>query len=137
MSGKEFKQSRRNALKIISSVIVGVAAYLLGRFLHRVRPEHRILEIALDKIPQGFSAFPEVFIQRRNAQIVVFSRACPHLGCQLPPADRAGMVRCPCHGSTFKTSGQFVAGPAAKPLTRLPFSLKNDRLYVRLKGNRS
>lgn len=137
MNGKEYKQSRRNALKIISSVIIGMVVYLFTRFLHRVRPTRRTLEFALEEIPQGFSVFPEVFVQRQGRQIIVFSRTCPHLGCRLPGANREGLLRCPCHGSTFRTSGQFVAGPAGKSLTRLPFSLKNGRLYVRLEGDRS
>lgn len=39
---------------------------------------------------------------------------CSHKGCELEPA--AKILTCPCHGSTFKPTGEVVMRPATLPL---------------------
>ena len=50
-------------------------------------------------------------------------RKCPHLGCKVPwrgtcsyDGDDGGWYRCPCHGSTYTTSGIRVFGPAPRSM---------------------
>jgi Rieske Fe-S protein len=52
----------------------------------------------------------------------VYSDRCPHLGCRIGRYEE-GLLRCPCHGSSYNTDGRVVSGPAAKSLTELEFTI--------------
>lgn len=58
-----------------------------------------------------------VAVTRLSADsVVAVSRQCTHQQCtvNLPSSD--GNMHCPCHGSTYTTSGAVVTGPAVAPL---------------------
>lgn len=48
---------------------------------------------------------------------VALSSICTHEGCTVDYSSAAGKFVCPCHGSSFTTSGVVVTGPASSPLT--------------------
>jgi Rieske Fe-S protein len=52
-------------------------------------------------------------------EIRTFLAVCTHEGCPLGWNPTQHLIRCPCHGSAFDTSGRVVNGPAAVPLTKL------------------
>jgi Rieske Fe-S protein len=59
-----------------------------------------------------------------------FSATCTHRGCTVNRVS-GGMIRCPCHGSQFSIEdGSVKAGPAPKPLPRVPLKVKNGEISV-------
>lgn len=70
-----------------------------------------------------------VLTQAQPGQIKGFSAVCPHAGCAVSKVDGA-KVRCPCHGSTFALDGAVVAGPARKPLTPVPVTVRGDSVVT-------
>ena len=65
--------------------------------------------------------------------LALYSR-CSHLGCSVKWDAEGGRFRCPCHGGTYDETGQVVAGPPPRPLTRLEVKIENDVCFVRLPG---
>lgn len=62
--------------------------------------------------------------------IAVYWR-CTHLGCTVPwkpeaRPDAGGCFCCNCHGSQFAPSGEYLAGPAPRPLDYMPVEI-DDR----------
>jgi Rieske Fe-S protein len=54
-----------------------------------------------------------------GGDIRTFLAVCTHEGCPLGWNAQQHLIRCPCHGSAFDTSGKVVNGPAVQSLTRL------------------
>ncbi|HEX6988586.1 MAG TPA: Rieske 2Fe-2S domain-containing protein [Bacillota bacterium] len=53
---------------------------------------------------------------------------CTHLGCTVPwdPNHNDGCFCCNCHGSQFAPNGDFIAGPAPRPLDLFPVEIDAD-----------
>lgn len=60
-----------------------------------------------------------VVAQPTAGKYVAFSAGCPHQCCTVAYNKSRTEFMCPCHGSTFNTSGQVVVGPATKGLQQL------------------
>jgi cytochrome b6-f complex iron-sulfur subunit len=56
--------------------------------------------------------------------------SCTHQGCELEP--RAKALVCPCHGSTFSTSGAVTRLPATEPLTTFPITFSNGQVRIKV-----
>ena len=69
-------------------------------------------------------------VKQPDGQVTVFAPKCTHLGCGYRWADEEKQFKCPCHGSVFGIDGQLLAGPAPRPLDRLPAKIENGRLLV-------
>ena len=52
------------------------------------------------------------------------SAKCPHLGCTVNFDPVSEKFKCPCHGSTFGPSGEWLSGPAGRNLRSLPVKSK-------------
>jgi Rieske Fe-S protein len=65
-----------------------------------------------------------VFLVRETAGDTAFSARCPHLGCTLRFDEASQQFQCPCHGSVFSRSGEWLSGPAEKNLRRIPLERK-------------
>lgn len=67
------------------------------------------------------------------AGVVVHSKLCTHMACSLGLYQQSsGTLLCPCHQAAFDVldRGQPVAGPARRPLPRLPIRLTDDGFLV-------
>ena len=69
-------------------------------------------------VPQGGGIISGdlVITQPVSGTYKAFSKVCTHAGCEVSKVD-GGVIKCPCHGSTFSiTDGSPTAGPAKTPL---------------------
>jgi menaquinol-cytochrome c reductase iron-sulfur subunit len=69
-------------------------------------------------------------VRQPDGAVTVFSPLCTHLGCGYHWDSGDLTFKCPCHGSVFDKNGKVVAGPAPRPLDRLPVKVENGRLLV-------
>ncbi|MBW0274443.1 iron sulfur protein [Nocardia sp. MH4] len=81
----------------------------------------------------GATAFPEhrIVVTQPSAGVYrAYSAICTHQGCSV--TDIAGdVMKCPCHGSTFKLAdGSVAKGPAREPLAELTVTVQGDTLTV-------
>lgn len=91
--------------------------------------------IALTEIPVGEARSVtlgerELIVARTDrASAVAFSAVCTHQGCTVAPAE--DKLRCPCHGSTYRTlTGEVISGPAPKPLREVPVRVSNGTVVT-------
>ncbi|GAA1220763.1 hypothetical protein GCM10009665_08600 [Kitasatospora nipponensis] len=77
-----------------------------------------------------FPAAKVVVTQASAGQYRAFSAVCTHQGCTVS-AVSGGLIKCPCHGSTFKIADGSVAdGPASAPLAPVPVKVDNGKLVL-------
>jgi cytochrome b6-f complex iron-sulfur subunit len=57
-----------------------------------------------------------LFVVRSGEGFYALNAVCTHLGCLTVWKPEAGVIACPCHGSTFERNGTIIAGPAPRPL---------------------
>lgn len=55
--------------------------------------------------------------------IVALYKVCTHLGCLYKWVEANGRFECPCHGSMYERSGQFIQGPAPRSLDRFALEI--------------
>ena len=61
--------------------------------------------------------------------IALYQR-CVHLGCTVPFRDDCVSFKCPCHGSHYNVTGEWIDGPAPKSLDRFLLSFNGDDVVV-------
>lgn len=92
-----------------------------------------VLGKAMD-VPVGggvvFPAAKVVVTQATAGQYKAFSAVCTHKGCTVSSvAD--GVIKCPCHGSTFKIAdGSVVGGPAMSALPTVGVKVDGGNLVL-------
>jgi len=71
------------------------------------------------------------FLVAHTAQntFAALSATCTHQVCTITGISNTDFV-CPCHGSSFDTSGHVVAGPAPAPLRQYPTQYANGVLTI-------
>ncbi len=93
------------------------------------------LEVELDKLLPGQAQYAEF----RGQQIIlligeqgplVFSAACPHLGCNVVWSAAEGVFHCPCHGAMFSATGAQLSGPVNAPLKQVPAEVKDGKIII-------
>jgi len=55
---------------------------------------------------------------------------CPHLGCRVPFCESSGRFECPCHGSVYNLTGEYIAGPAPRGMDRFPIEIRDGHVMV-------
>jgi cytochrome b6-f complex iron-sulfur subunit len=61
--------------------------------------------------------------------IALYQR-CVHLGCTVPFRDDCVSFKCPCHGSHYNVSGEFLDGPAPRSLDRFALSFNGENVVI-------
>src|SRR6266516_1265779 len=61
--------------------------------------------------------------------IALFQR-CVHLGCTVPFRNDCVSFKCPCHGSHYNVTGEWLDGPAPRSLDRFLLSLNGEDVVV-------
>jgi cytochrome b6-f complex iron-sulfur subunit len=61
--------------------------------------------------------------------IALYQR-CVHLGCTVPFRDDCDSFKCPCHGSHYNVTGEYLDGPAPRSLDRFAFSFSGGDIMV-------
>ncbi|HTD18050.1 MAG TPA: ubiquinol-cytochrome c reductase iron-sulfur subunit, partial [Ktedonobacteraceae bacterium] len=61
--------------------------------------------------------------------IALYQR-CVHLGCTVPFRDDCVSFKCPCHGSHYNVTGEWIDGPAPKSLDRFLLSFNGEDVIV-------
>jgi cytochrome b6-f complex iron-sulfur subunit len=55
---------------------------------------------------------------------------CVHLGCTVPFRDDCVSFKCPCHGSHYNVTGEFLDGPAPRSLDRFALSFNGEDVVI-------
>ncbi|MEV6769996.1 Rieske (2Fe-2S) protein [Nocardia sp. NPDC051030] len=58
-----------------------------------------------------------------------FSSTCTHLGCKVNSVE-GGLIKCPCHGSSFNLDGSVAGGPAPRALDTKAVHVDGDRIVA-------
>jgi cytochrome b6-f complex iron-sulfur subunit len=61
---------------------------------------------------------------------IALYQKCVHLGCTVPFRDNCVSFKCPCHGSHYNVTGEFLDGPAPRSLDRFALSLQGENVMV-------
>lgn len=69
-------------------------------------------------------------IRTGDTTVAAVSAICTHAGCECTYNSSAKQLDCPCHGSTFTTSGTVVNGPARRPLAVYAATLSGTTITV-------
>jgi len=67
-----------------------------------------------------------IFVVRLTEGFYALSAICTHLGCLAVWKADAGVIACPCHGTTFQRDGVVLGGPAPKNLPWLKMWVGDD-----------
>lgn len=110
--------ARRSAVKTIFLGLLAACESSVARL--RGKKVTRIA--ALDQVPVGGAyriarGDEPLILVNDGGEVRGFVAICTHEGCPLGWNANQHLIRCPCHGSAFDTSGRVVNGPAQDPLT--------------------
>lgn len=71
-----------------------------------------------------------VITQPTEGEFKGFTATCTHAGCTVSSVSD-GLIRCPCHGSTYSIEdGSVQGGPAPAPLGEVELSIKGDEISL-------
>ena len=83
--------------------------------------------------PETVTAIPNggFYLSRlADGSFLPLSRTCTHLGCTVPWVEEKKQFVCPCHGSTFSSTGEVITSPAPRPLDTFPARIENGIVKV-------
>jgi cytochrome b6-f complex iron-sulfur subunit len=80
----------------------------------------------------GSKIVQTLLVVNTGTSFIALSSVCTHLGCTVGYDSLSGNIKCPCHGSTFSTTGSVVAGPALTSLASFPASKTGNILTIQL-----
>ena len=90
-----------------------------------------------DKLPPGsslmfkFGTTPAMLIHHTDGSWVALGAVCTHLACTVSYEPEQSRIYCACHGGVYDPkTGQNVAGPPPKPLTRYSVEVQDGRIVV-------
>ena len=66
----------------------------------------------------------------KEAKMQALYRKCVHLGCSPPFCNTSYLFECPCHGSKYRLTGEYFAGPAPRGLDRFPIAIEGGKVVV-------
>ena len=71
-------------------------------------------------------------LSSREAEVIALDSTCTHLGCRVSWDAEAKLLRCPCHGGVYDTTGAVKAGPPPRALARLMTRIEDGQVQVQL-----
>ncbi len=72
----------------------------------------------------------QTHLTREGDEVLALWWRCTHLGCRVPWVESEGEFQCPCHGSRFSRTGEYLAGPAPRGLDRFPIEIQDGRIVI-------
>jgi Rieske Fe-S protein len=69
-------------------------------------------------------------VKTSGTKALVFSAACPHVGCTLSFNKQSDKFVCPCHKSTFALDGHRLKGPAPRGMIAAVSEIVNGEVIV-------
>jgi len=128
--------NRRRFLKILTFSCFGFLSFAgLKSLFHLSSRPPRLVFIPsneLERLENGPIFGEDYILVKVDQKILAFSRKCPHLGCKLNFEPVQSVISCPCHGSKFRLSGQYISGPAKKDLHSLNVQPSDKGVYIAL-----
>lgn len=143
--GQQKKETRRTFIKNTAVGVVGVA---IGHYIFQPKEvfgnEEDQLVIRLDepknkplKSIGGVLALEGNELDRKGlllyraseSDVRIFSRRCPHRGCQLETFQDDVSV-CPCHDARFNLLGEVISGPTKENLRQYKAIIDGDQIIV-------
>jgi cytochrome b6-f complex iron-sulfur subunit len=130
------EMSRRGFVKTavvgVTLAYVGAIGYPVYRYLNspveKAVAASAVKEVVLDgadELEPGtalmfkFGARPAMLIHHKDGSWLALEAVCTHLGCTVKFEPENGRIFCACHGGVYDMkTGENVAGPPPKPLTR-------------------
>ncbi len=90
-------------------------------------------------LPEG-SFEPVIVVRLSEDELIAFSSACPHWGCEVSLPDEEGLISCSCHDSYFDREGRYLEGPAEADLPRVTLVISSatavtPRSWGQVKGS--
>lgn len=71
-------------------------------------------------------------VKTGESQVRALSSTCTHLGCRVRWDRTAQLLRCPCHGGVFDSTGAVKAGPPPIPLPTIDTRIEGNHVLVQL-----
>lgn len=72
----------------------------------------------------------QIFITRREEEVVIFSLVCSHKKCTVEWIPRESIFQCPCHEGQYDANGQVIYGPPPAPLSRFTAEIRGEDIWV-------
>jgi Rieske Fe-S protein len=104
--------------------------------LGRLGGQRRTVVGTLDTLPPGgglrssLGNDESVIVVNVGGAVRAFRAVCTHEGCPLGWNAQQHLIRCPCHGGAYDTSGHVVSGPPPAPLTELRAVVERGAIYI-------
>ena len=129
--------NRRKFLKFftLTSVVVlltSVAVFISKIFFFPFSRRKKFVKIDVKSLEIGINEFykEKIAIIKSEKKIYILSTVCTHLGCIVKWNEANSFFECPCHRSIFSKKGIVLRGPAKKPLKKLGYKIKNNKVTV-------
>lgn len=73
---------------------------------------------------------PAILVRLSEAAFIAFGQKCTHLGCVVFWVPAEDEFHCPCHDGVFDGTGQPVAGPPTRALTRIEVENREGTVWA-------
>ncbi len=74
--------------------------------------------------------FETILKDKDGSYWIALYQKCVHLGCTVPFRDDCSSFKCPCHGSHYNVTGEWLDGPAPISLNRFQLVFNGEDLTV-------
>lgn len=71
-------------------------------------------------------------VKTDESEVRALSSTCTHLGCRVRWDRSAQLLKCPCHGGVFDSTGAVKAGPPPIPLPTIATRIEGNQVLVQL-----